>query len=232
MYEITFRTHGVLSLLWMQGWCSVVVVCPIKLANDDVRIIAFWLLKVFIATYIGEHERAKEFIGELTKFNVASVQGPILFQIYYFDALVDVLVARDKSVNGESYGRLAKCHSGLKKLRFYGKDCPSNVRNKILLIEAELDVLKHRNGDKKKYNSTIMKYKQSIEEAKQHRIHHEEAYAYERCAIAMLEWGNDVTESLEYFERAKYLYRKWGSPVKVMQLVSYVKKKSGVTMSL
>ena len=119
--------------------------------------------------------------------------------------------------------------SSLKKLRLYGKDVPANVSNKILLLEAETETLSSTKGGKKSKDSISSKFIQSIDEARRYGLIHEEAYANERYAIALLGW-DDVPSSLEYFARAKCLYEKWGSPVKVERLVSYVREKSGVNM--
>ena len=192
-----------------------------EIVNDAFRTHTFWLLKTFIAVYLNDHQKAKEFVAKLMKCDLTVCCCVAYFQTYFLDSLVDVLLARDKSNGG---GKAKRYKTSLKKLRFYGKDAPANVKNKISLIEAEVDVLKHG----KKSNSTALsKFHDSIEEAKEEGLIFEEAYAYERCAIAMLEWGN-MTQSLEYFERAKNLYKQWGSPVKVLQLTKYVEEKCGV----
>lgn len=66
-------------------------------------------------------------------------------------------------------------------------------------MEAEKAVLKN--------DPTVAKAKfcTSIEHANQQGFIHEESLAYERFAVAMLEWGN-VAESLKFFERARYLH--------------------------
>ena len=103
------------------------------------------------------------------------------------------------------------------------------MKNRILLIEAEAEVLKHKYGQEGSCDVAISKFYQSMEESKRQGIIHEEAYAHERCAIAMLEWGQ-VTQAIEYFERAKNLYEEWGSNVKVAQLIKYVEDQSGVKL--
>ena len=199
--------------------------------NDDTRNSIFWVFKIFVAVYLAEYETAKEFVGTLQKYNWSFAQAATLFQTHFLCGLVDVIVAREKYPSNSSGGcggggsKAKKYKSSLKNLRLYGKDVPANVSNKILLIEAEADVLRYGKCD-----GAISKFHQSIDEAKRHGIIQEEAFANERCAIAMLEWG-DVAEALEYFERAKSLYEQWGSPVKVVKLIKFVEERSGVTMS-
>ena len=194
-----------------------------EIVNDAFRTHTFWLLKTFIAVYLNDHQKAREFVAKLMKCDLANCNCVSFFQTYFLDSLVDVLLARDKSNGG---GKAKRYKTSLKKLRFYGKDAPANVKNKISLIEAEVDVLKH---GKKSSSTAMSKFHDSIEEAKQEGLLFEEAYACERCAIAMLEWG-DMTRSLEYFERARNLYQQWGSPVKVSQLMKYVEENCGVKM--
>ena len=107
------------------------------------------------------------------------------------------------------------------QLQTYGKLGPANVMNKIYLIDAEKAVLKN---DKDVAKS---KFRMSLHHANQQGFIHEEALAYERYAIAMLEW-DEMTQALEYFERARSLYDKWGSRVKVHRLERYVREKCGV----
>ena len=190
-----------------------------KLANDEFRILVFWMFKIYVAVYLGEHEQARYALKNLMKYNLGSA-GANIFQIYYLEGLVDIVSARDRKSNGGS-GKAKKYKSSLKKLRLYSKKCPSNANNRILLIEAEAEVLASKKG---KSDIAVSKFHQSIEAAKENNILHEEAYANERCAIAMLEWG-DVTHALEYFERALNLYEEWGSPVKVKRLSNYIEEK-------
>ena len=161
------------------------------------------------------------------EYSLATAAGAVLYQIYYLDALTDIVTARDGNRKATKY------KSSMKKLEFYGKDAPENVENKIHLIEAELAMLKYgksKRNRRRKKDDAISKFKQSIEEGKRQGILFEEAFAYERFAIATLEWG-DIPQALEYFERAKSLYERWGSPVKVTQLTELVKDKTGVTMT-
>ena len=89
---------------------------------------------------------------------------------------------------------------------------------------------KNNNDDNDARTIAISKFKESIAQANKQGVVNEEALANERFGIAMMEW-DEVTQALEYFERAKSLYEQWGSPVKVTQLVKFVQEKSGVTMS-
>ena len=109
----------------------------------------------------------------------------------------------------------------LNKLRIYGKFAPESIMNKIYLIEAEYATLKHAKVDAKS------KFHKSIEQANQQGMVQEEALATERYAIAMFEWG-EITESLEYFERARHLYERWGSTEKVKRLTKFVRDVCGV----
>ena len=199
-----------------------------KQADDDLRFIEFWLHKLSAAVILGELAKAKEFMEMLTKCNVGATAGGSMFDTYFYIALVNALLAREQK-NGIN-GKVNKCKGYLKKLRLYCKNYMPNVNNKIWLVEAELELL-NVSGRSKSNMCWLSKFQQSIEAARRQGHLREEAYGNERCAIAMLEYGHDVIQALEYFHRAKNLYEQWGSAVKVRQLIQYVEENTGVTMS-
>ena len=206
----------------------------IEMAKEQYETRYFWLFKVAVAVFAGEYKKAQEGMKILKDKSLKSTSGASLFQLFFFDAFIDVAIARDDlhdSNKGKQRHKARAYKSSLEKLRLFGKTAPENVDNKISLIEAELAVLK--NGRRKEMTScpvAIMKFRQSIEQAHRQRFVHEEALANERYAIALLEWG-ETSQALEYFERAKKIYSDgWGAPTKVTRLINIVKDRTGITM--
>lgn len=192
-----------------------------KVVNDESEYTLFWMYKSFVALYLGYYEEAKEYTVSLMKVNLTGSAGT-LYLSYFLDAMADVVYARTYKVKAKRY------KSSLNKLRTLAKYSPENVMNKICLIEAERAVLKR---DKTGARS---KFQQSISHAKSNGYLHEEALAYERCAVALLEWG-ETSQAYEFFDRARNRYEHWGSPVKVRRLVSYIREQqqqSNVSISL
>ena len=113
----------------------------------------------------------------------------------------------------------------MKQLQTYAKLGPENISNKLYLIEAEKSTLKGDTEDARK------KFRMSIDYAHQQGFIHEEALAYERYAIAVFEWG-EATESLEFFERARKLYKEWGSMMNVKRLEKYIREQCGIRNSV
>ena len=197
-------------------------------AENDLEAILFWLFKAFIALYLGEYDKCSEFMTNVFKQNLNICSSVMFQQINFIAALVDVLVAREEKTTTTTKIRWKRIKSKRKfgsamvQLQTYGKLGPVNIMNKIYLIEAEKAVLKDDRAVAK------AKFRMSIDHANQQEFVHEEALAYERYAIAMLEWG-EVSQALEYFERARSLYDKWGSMAKVKRLEEFVREKCGVS---
>jgi tetratricopeptide (TPR) repeat protein len=180
-------------------------------ANDESEGINIWLSKSFLALYLGEHLRGKGFMRELRKHSTDGINAAMLYQVFFLDAMIDLVVARKYGDRARSY------KSSLKKLRFHARHAPANVLNKIRLIEAEKAALRNdRLG-------AMSKYKQSIDLAKEQGLINEQALACERYAVTLLEFG-EADRALEFFEEARILYQHWGSPVKVIQLANFVLK--------
>lgn len=215
-----------------------------KEAHNDLEGILFWLFKAFLAMFMGEYEKATEFVSVLMKQNLHVANAPIFHQGYFIAAFADVAMAREEksrnattanqnyttssaeSENSNNSGRSRKrtkrkFKNALSKLKFYCKLAADNLQSKVYLIEAEKAVLKN---DK---NEAKLKFQLSSINANKQGLIHEEALAYERYAVAMMEWG-DMTESLEFFERARCLYKQWGSYVKVRNLIHFVREKFGI----
>lgn len=210
--------------------------------NDQFEKRFFWLFKVAVAVYVGEYRKAQGFMKILKDISLKSTSGASLFQLFFFDALIDLFLAREdmqrnnnndennnRNGGGKRLHRVKNYKPSLKKLRLFSKSAPENANSKISLIEAEVAVLK--NGGKGISTLAKLKFQHSIDEAHKHRLVHEEALAYERYAIALSEWG-ETSKALEYFERAKKIYADdWGAPVKVLQLIDFVKERSGVRIA-
>jgi predicted ATPase len=181
----------------------------VKLARDESESINIWLSKAFLALYLGEHRRGKGFMRALRKHSIDGVNAAMVYQVFFLDAMMDLVIAR------KSGSRTKRYKSPLKKLRLHAKHAPENVMNKICLIEAERAALKNdRVG-------ALSKFKQSMDLACEQGLINEQALACERTAVALLEWG-DSGRALEVFEEARRLYEQWGSPVKVEQLSNFV----------
>ena len=196
-----------------------------KQVPDESEAFFFWLLKSFIATYLGEYERAKEFLRAMRSRNLSGGNVAMYLQTYFLGAMVELLLAR--SDGNKKTKKYKSCFTKLCSYTKYGQD---NVINKIRLIEAEVATIKNN----KKLAMT--KFGQSINHAHEQGIIFEEALALERYAIALYEWNNDdgdnATKSLDLFEQSKNLYEIWGSSVKVEQLKKFIREKTGMNNAM
>ena len=188
----------------------------IQRTTDKAEKFLFWLVKSFVATYLGEYGRSNEYLCTLMKLDLSGGNAVMYLQLHFLRAMIDLCLAR-----GNGNKKTKKYKVPLAKLSSYAKLGDDNVANKICLIEAEVATIQ---DDR---NAAMEKFAKSIRYANQHGIIFEEAYAKERYALALFEWGN-VTQALDFFEQAKNLYEVWGSPVKVERLKSVVREKTGM----
>jgi len=166
--------------------------------------------KLYLALYLNEIELAYSMAIKLRRMNLDSFNAALMYQVHFLDGMTEVLAAR---------GGFAKCRRAragkraLKALRKYAEHAPANVLNKILLIEAERCFMKQQ------YEKAMRKYCASYDCADEQGNLPEQALARERTALLLAKRGEGF-DALRYLHKARELYTKWGSPVKINQLNS------------
>jgi hypothetical protein len=95
-----------------------------------------------------------------------------------------------------------------------------NVKNKLLLIEAEL------HNTMKDFDMAESCYKASIKTAREHRFIQEESIANELAGFFNLERGQRQ-RSHSYFKSSLLCYRKWGAFAVVKRIGDFIQNEFG-----
>jgi len=143
-------------------------------------------------------------------------QGLMVFVLRYYRALASLALLQEFPNQRRKQRRkyVSNARSALKFLKSVSRYCPSNVMNKIFLLEAEFAVLKG------KLDLAIPFYQRSIELSQTEGFLHEQALANERAGLALQRFGRggDEAGSMRFLVEAHDLYKKWGSKPKMEQL--------------
>ena len=129
-----------------------------------------------------------------------------------YDSLVSLAIARNSSNQTEIEKVVIEVQENITKLKVRSKLVEENFKNKIKLIEAEVEALLGNPSKALEY------YKESIALSEKYLFVHEEALACERAGIYLLEQSN-VQSAYEYLLQAHNSYATWGATAKVKHLV-------------
>jgi hypothetical protein len=106
----------------------------------------------------------------------------------------------------------ARVRGCLKKVQSFAQICPSNFRNKELLLEAEYASLEGKQA------RAMTLYDDSILCASKEGLLHEQALACEKAAYSVLRDEQNLPSALTYFEKSREVYERWGALMKVERL--------------
>ena len=165
-------------------------------------------MKCFLAVYLGDFVAARKISLLSRKVNKDAFNPSLMFHVHFLDGIAEVV---DTRRHVSRMGRLLAGRRSLAKLKVYARYCPENVLNKIYMIEAEKNILYGQ------FEQARKKYDLSIEQSHLQGSIMEEALAQERAGIMFEDLGKKP-EALQYLERARANYERWGSPIKVEDL--------------
>jgi len=131
-------------------------------------------------------------------------------QTVFFEGLITFYFMRQ--TGDERYQ--ARGEIALKKLKNFLIHSDWNVKNKLLLTEAEY------HNTIKEFDKAALCYEASIKAAQEHRFIHEEAIAHELAGMFFLERGQRQM-SHSYFKNSISCYQKWGANAVVRRLRSF-----------
>jgi predicted ATPase len=172
------------------------------------------LFKCFLAVYLKKYDLARVLALKMRGCKKSGMNALCLTQFIFLDAMAEVTVEHPSKWKSLLAGR-----SSLRRLKEYARHCPENMLNKVYLIEAERHAIRG-NRDK-----ALSKYVLSIEHAERHGVLQEQALAYERAGLRLLEWDREI-RGLEYLRDAKNIYELWGASYKVDQLAWFAERDS------
>jgi tetratricopeptide (TPR) repeat protein len=169
-----------------------------------------YLCKLFLAAYLGDFQLAAKLGLHTRGINLDCMTAPSIQNIVFLDGLAEVIATKESGRRNMRAGKRS-----LKKLRFWASFSPENVFSKVYLIEAERYVLKD------KRERAIRKFQLAMDQAEELGVINEQALACERAANALEGWG-ETKKSLSYYKKARVLYERWGSVLKVDQLTKLI----------
>lgn len=165
--------------------------------------------KCNLATFMHDHQLVDRLSTKMRNLKRGQLI-PCSMDIHRFQ---EGLTAAALSTTSKKHAKLAR--QNLDELKKHAERAPWNLRNKISLLEAELLTVAG------KFEEALIKYDESIDHASREMFLHEQALACEKAGLSRLRCSRTV-EALNYFERARVLYRTWEAHIKVEQLTSII----------
>jgi histidine kinase len=173
--------------------------------NNNLAMFFYYANGAIFSCHCGEYEEALDFSQKARNSSPHTDFGHVFYE--GLAALAAAKKGKDKPwTKFVSIGRLAA-----RRFKKWASICPENFRNKQYLLEAELASIKG-NAD-----TAVALFDKSIEAANTEGFIHEEALAYERLGH-FLHLRDDVTRSLESYEKARDAYKLWGSETLVSRI--------------
>lgn len=165
------------------------------------------LYQLYIAYYVHEYDAAFKAAKLLRAFKVEVVSSFGECTRFFLEGMTAIAIAHKS--NKRRYRKLGKTNlKCLKKLQLLG---PENARNKVALMEAELEFL---DGN---VSVAIGMYDKAIELSAKQGITQEHALATERKALAILSIGQ-YSSGIQLLRTAQSIYEDWGSNLKVERI--------------
>jgi predicted ATPase/signal transduction histidine kinase len=176
-------------------------------ANNVVLLGMSHLCKLALCYTLGDHERALAHAREAEKFMGALTIAVLMMAFRFYDALASLACCQDD----RREELLARVEVNLERLRAWARHAPSNLAQKVALVEAErARVLGHHAEARELYD-------QAITLAQKHQFVWDEALAHELAAHFHRERGH-AHSARHYLRDAHYAYQRWGAVTKVRQL--------------
>ena len=175
--------------------------------NDNLLLYTLYAY-FYLAMYLNELDIIDMLTAELHK-RKTSAQWVLPFSKTYQLFCEGVAAASQGRTNK---ARLRVARKKLAKLKQQGEHSPSNIWNKVCLIEAELEACSGRT------DSAILLYDKAIQLAEKQGFVNEQALACEKAGLVLMTSGR-AGDADWYITRARALYRRWGANKKVDQLV-------------
>ena len=177
----------------------------------EITFLGFYYLGKMILFYLcGDFKNAVKFAekGMLYINGIKTMVFSAIYMFFYSLSLLAYLpyVPDDKK---RRYLKIVKKNQKqMKKLVIHS---PENFTNKFILVEAELSSFK------KNIKKTIDLYKEAVLNAKKNGFKMEEAISNERLSNFLFLCGLDES-AYAYIQKARDLYKQWGSDLKVVQI--------------
>lgn len=185
---------------------------PLHKKSGDFSLIIFDRTNQMMLSYLfGRYEDALGLVGPRSIDFRSGIQGMYTTVPYrLFDALIRLanVPGSSKRKRRQLMRAAAKSHTRLKR---YARNNPSNVLNKVHLLEAE--ILRVSGRDFEAHGM----FDSAIRLAREQDFIHEEALANELCG-SMHANADRMTLCEPYLTRARDLYRHWGAEAKVKDL--------------
>jgi len=162
---------------------------------------AIYFNRMFVAFYLQQYVYAAE-MAEQYKLQRAMIMRFEDIHHSFYEALIGFQLARSPSIDTKKWLDIAEQH--VATFRGWIKHSKWNFENKLLLLEAELCLLKGAT------ESSEEKYKAAIESARRHKFVHEEGVAWELLSSYWKKCGK-VKEERECKKAAFDCYEKWGA---------------------
>ncbi len=177
----------------------------------EITFLAFFFLgKMVLFCLYGDFQEALK-LGEKGLLYVKGIKNMVFGHIYMFFYSLSLLACIPYISGAKKIKYLKIVKKNQKQMKNLVKYSPENFLNKFTLIEAELSTFK------KNIKKTIGLYKKAILSAKKSGFKMEEAISNERLANFLFLCGLDEPACL-YIQKARDLYKLWGSELKVVQI--------------
>jgi hypothetical protein len=136
------------------------------------------------------------------------------FPIYFEGMAAFILASKSKSPYLERRRLIRKGTKSLRYLQKYEKKMSANLFHRIGLLEGQLACVR---GNRE---LCVSKCQVAAEKAHELEVLYDEALANELIGRALMDRSDDgtATGSLEFFQRARTLYKEWGASFKYRQM--------------
>ena len=183
------------------------------------------LCQSMLAFYMHKYENARALMDKCNEVaNPGILVSTLDVQVYFFDAMSSIGMAsicgrklntdtnidkkEHKQFSSNKVSLISNAERCLGKLRIFARHAPDNVRQRVLIIQAELHAI---NGNIDEAEGLFQK---AMEHAEQHDQLSDRALACERAGLALRACGKE-DHALDYLEDCCAMYRRWGSLIKV-----------------
>jgi histidine kinase len=182
----------------------------LKQQQNQVVLQVFYLKKMQLYCLLGHDQKAQD-MAKLSEQCIQASFGLIHVPEHLFYQFVATASAALETKEALSKQLRQHLRKSLAKMQRWTKHCPQNFNPLFTLMKAMLHELNGANWEASAY------YDQSIESAKVSGFQHIEAMANERAGQFHIRMKR-YQVAKGYLNHACYLYSKWGSDIKALQL--------------
>jgi hypothetical protein len=176
-----------------------------KEESNKVAELNIYVNGMYLAYLFGDYKRAGELIDQMGDGVVGSQIEEVVRVFFY--GLTSFALA--KTTDNKKWR--IRAMASLKKIKKWCWLSKSNFLQKLLMLKAEKAVLN------KRYDKAEMYYCEAIDSAAENGFLNDEALAYERHGMYLIE-KEDLDAGADRLASAEKLYMKWGAQAKVTHL--------------